>query len=213
MYPGMFNAQAKSLLLKTTDAKVFAMCANYILKTDSSETEKRTIYEITNGKLSADNGNPILEQLLYQLTNTVKNNTPSIHTLLQKNYLPGHVLIISFQRTNRNYPVISSGETPNIQAMNTLHIKSTQELQAALLSQMQYVTKNDKTPYLLMAAAVSDYIPIKTHEGKLKKEELGEQYSLELKRNVDVLSSLPRKGFKMIGFKAEMDEKSSRKCG
>ena len=53
---------------------------------------------------------------------------------------------------------------------------------------------------------MSDYIPIKTHEGKLKKEELGDQYTLELKRNVDVLSSLPKRGFKVIGFKAEMDE-------
>ena len=71
---------------------------------------------------------------------------------------------------------------------------------------MQYVNKNDKTPYLLMAAAVSDFVPVQTHEGKLKKEELGEHYSLELKRNVDVLSILPKKGFKVIGFKAEMDE-------
>lgn len=118
-------------------------------------------------------------------------------------------LALAFYLKGANVTLISSGETPNIQAMNTLHIKSTAELQAALLSQMQYVTKNDKTPYLLMAAAVSDYIPVKTHEGKLKKEELGEQYSLELKRNVDVLSSLPRKGFKMVGFKAEMDEKKA----
>ena len=104
VYPAMFNTQVRSLLLQTSDVKVFAMCANYILKTDSSETEKRTIHEIINQKLLMDSGNPILEQLLYQITNTEKNNTPSIHTLLQKNYLPGHVLIISFQRTNRNYP-------------------------------------------------------------------------------------------------------------
>ena len=104
VYPAMFNTQVRSLLIQTSDVKVFAMCANYILKTDSSETEKRTIHEIINQKLLMDSGNPILEQLLYQLTNTEKNNTPSIHTLLQKNYLPGHVLIISFQRTNRNYP-------------------------------------------------------------------------------------------------------------
>jgi len=41
---------------------------------------------------------------------------------------------------------------------------------------------------------------------QLKKEELGETYTLELKRNVDVLTSLPKRGFKMVGFKAEMDE-------
>ncbi|WP_263832762.1 bifunctional phosphopantothenoylcysteine decarboxylase/phosphopantothenate--cysteine ligase CoaBC [Sulfurospirillum oryzae] len=115
-------------------------------------------------------------------------------------------LALAFYLKGANVTLISSGETPMVNAINTLHVKSTYELQSALLSQMQYVNKNDKTPYLLMAAAVSDFVPIKTHEGKLKKEELGETYSLELKRNIDVLSSLPKKGFKVIGFKAEMDE-------
>ncbi|KFL35336.1 MULTISPECIES: bifunctional phosphopantothenoylcysteine decarboxylase/phosphopantothenate--cysteine ligase CoaBC [unclassified Sulfurospirillum] len=115
-------------------------------------------------------------------------------------------LALAFYLRGANVTLISSGETPQINAINTLHVKSTAELHAALLSQMQYVTKNEKTPYLLMAAAVSDYVPIKTHEGKLKKEELGESYTLELKRNVDVLTSLPKRGFKMVGFKAEIDE-------
>ena len=118
-------------------------------------------------------------------------------------------LSLAFYLRGANVTLISSGETPNVHAINTLHTKSTHELKAALLSQMQYVTKNDKTPYLFMAAAVSDYIPIKTHEGKLKKEELGETYSLELQRNVDILASLPKKGFKVIGFKAEVDEKKA----
>lgn len=115
-------------------------------------------------------------------------------------------LALAFYLRGANVTLVSSGETPLVNAINTLHVKSTYELQSALLSQMQYVTKNDKTPYLLMAAAVSDFIPVQTHEGKLKKEELGETYNLELKRNVDILSSLPKKGFKVIGFKAEMDE-------
>lgn len=112
----------------------------------------------------------------------------------------------AFYLRGANVTLISSGETPSIDAINTLHVKSTFELKSALLSQMQYVTKNEKTPYLLMAAAVSDYVPLQTHVGKLKKEELGETYNLELKRNIDVLSTLPKKGFKVIGFKAEMDE-------
>ena len=115
-------------------------------------------------------------------------------------------LALAFYLKGANVTLISSGETPQINAINTLHVKSTVELQSALRSQMQYVTKNEKTPYLLMAAAVSDYVPIKTHEGKLKKEELGETYNLELRRNVDILMSLPKRDFKVIGFKAEMDE-------
>jgi phosphopantothenoylcysteine decarboxylase/phosphopantothenate--cysteine ligase len=56
-------------------------------------------------------------------------------------------LALAFYLRGANVTLISSGETPNIHDINTLHVKSTAELQAALLSQMQYITKNDKTPY------------------------------------------------------------------
>ena len=62
-----------------------------------------------------------------------------------------------------------------------------------------------KTPYLFMAAAVSDYVPSKATSGKLKKSELGQEWSLELKQNIDILSSIDKDGIKTIGFKAEMD--------
>lgn len=39
-----------------------------------------------------------------------------------------------------------------------------------------------KTPYLFMAAAVSDYIPHAPQQGKLKKEMLGDSFALQLKK-------------------------------
>jgi phosphopantothenoylcysteine decarboxylase/phosphopantothenate--cysteine ligase len=62
-----------------------------------------------------------------------------------------------------------------------------------------------KTPYLFMAAAVSDYIPQYTQEGKLKKDILGEKWDLSLKKNIDILSNIDKNGICTIGFKAEMD--------
>ncbi len=62
-----------------------------------------------------------------------------------------------------------------------------------------------KTPFLFMASAVSDYIPKYTQRGKLKKEFLGEVWNLELKRNEDILKSINKEGVITIGFKAEMD--------
>ncbi|MDX9795916.1 MAG: bifunctional phosphopantothenoylcysteine decarboxylase/phosphopantothenate--cysteine ligase CoaBC [Arcobacteraceae bacterium] len=62
-----------------------------------------------------------------------------------------------------------------------------------------------KTPYLFMAAAVSDYLPALTQEGKLKKELLGSSWNLELKQNMDIVHSLDKQGIISIGFKAEMD--------
>ena len=40
-----------------------------------------------------------------------------------------------------------------------------------------------KVPYLFMAAAVSDYVPLHPQNGKLKKEMLGESWNIAMKRN------------------------------
>ena len=107
IYPEIFYTQVRSLLLETTDAKIFAMCALYILKKGPEETERNFLHEITNRRLASDAGNPILEQLLFQISNDKKKILPpSIHSFLQKNYLPGNVLLISFQRSNRDFPGI-----------------------------------------------------------------------------------------------------------
>ena len=63
-----------------------------------------------------------------------------------------------------------------------------------------------KTPFLFMVAAVSDYVPKFPQEGKMKKEMIGESWNLELKKNIDILSSLDKSEMISIGFKAEMDE-------
>ncbi len=62
-----------------------------------------------------------------------------------------------------------------------------------------------KTPYLFMAAAVSDYAPRYPQEGKLKKADLGEHWSLELVRTPDILASLDKSGIVTVAFKAETD--------
>ena len=62
-----------------------------------------------------------------------------------------------------------------------------------------------KTPYLFMAAAVSDYTPRYPQEGKLKKSALGEHWSLELVRTEDILASLDKRGIVSVAFKAETD--------
>lgn len=62
-----------------------------------------------------------------------------------------------------------------------------------------------KVPFLFMAAAVSDYIPTHPQNGKLKKEMLGEKWTIEMKQNIDLLSSINKEGIKTVAFKAEMD--------
>ena len=64
-----------------------------------------------------------------------------------------------------------------------------------------------KDDLLVMAAAISDYIPAKRAKGKIKKS--GANLNLELKENIDILSSLKELKCKKIGFKMEMDEQSA----
>ncbi len=68
------------------------------------------------------------------------------------------------------------------------------------------VQHKDKKPFIFMAAAVSDYIPANVHNGKVKKSDIGDIWSLELKQNTDLLASIDKEGIYAVGFKAEMDE-------
>ena len=70
--------------------------------------------------------------------------------------------------------------------------------------------KFDKKSFLFMVAAVSDYIPKQKVSGKLKKEKLGETWSLELSKNIDILATLNKSEIYAIGFKAEMDKKEAK---
>ncbi len=62
---------------------------------------------------------------------------------------------------------------------------------------------------LVMCVAVSDYICKQNYDFKLKKSELGKEWGLELKQNIDVLSSLKDFKCKKIGFKLEYDKNSA----
>ncbi len=62
-----------------------------------------------------------------------------------------------------------------------------------------------KIPFLFMVAAVADYTPKFPQNGKLKKSMLGEEWTLELTRAPDILSSLNKDGIRTVAFKAEMD--------
>ena len=66
-----------------------------------------------------------------------------------------------------------------------------------------------KKPYLFMAAAVSDFIPKNPTSGKIKKEDIGDTFILELRKNIDILSNINDKDIHKIGFKAETDEKKA----
>ena len=87
-------------------------------------------------------------------------------------------------------------------------VDSSQTMFLAL--QDKLALKSLKKSFLFMVAAVSDYIPKEKFDGKLKKEKLGETWSLELSKNIDILATLNKSEIYSIGFKAEMDKKEAK---
>ena len=62
-----------------------------------------------------------------------------------------------------------------------------------------------KKPYLFMAAAVADYTPKFPQVGKIKKSNIGEEWTVELNQTADILTEVNKLGLITVGFKAEMN--------
>ncbi|MEN8302639.1 MAG: bifunctional phosphopantothenoylcysteine decarboxylase/phosphopantothenate--cysteine ligase CoaBC [Campylobacterota bacterium] len=91
--------------------------------------------------------------------------------------------------------------------MNTTDVENSSEMLESLNDSIRVAKESSPSkPYLFMAAAVSDYVPASTEDGKLKKDTLGDRWDLALKQNIDILNSIDKDGLITVGFKAEMDE-------
>jgi len=111
------------------------------------------------------------------------------------------------------------------QEMHTIEVEDTQEmlefvvdsiriakkgkLSKATLMRDEHIHLIQKQPYLFMVAAVSDYVAKYTQATKLKKVQLGSEWSLELQENVDILQTINKDGITVVGFKAEMDKENA----
>ena len=105
----------------------------------------------------------------------------------------------AFYYAGADVTLIASFETANA-PYKTLKFQSSAELKDLLRANLTDAN------LLAMAAAVSDYAPKTKFEGKLKKQNLGEIWTLELAQNEDILGSLADfNNVKKIGFKMETD--------
>ncbi len=102
--------------------------------------------------------------------------------------------------------VSTRGYEDLVSEIKLIKVNSSQDMFKELSNNLQKNIKSSlKKPYLFMVAAISDYIPSYT-KGKTKKENIGSSWTLELKQNIDILSSLNKKDLISVGFKAECDE-------
>ena len=107
-YPNRFTDEAISLLNKTIDPKIFAMCAEYVVKKNSSETEREDISNILLKKFTdTAYKNPILYMLMTRLSPDKVKPVAMDKVLIEifrKNFLANQVVMFSLQRKNRDYP-------------------------------------------------------------------------------------------------------------
>lgn len=102
---------------------------------------------------------------------------------------------------------VSLSDPPGVRV---IRVESAQEMLQACQqhsSQVQVVVKS---------AAVADFAPVRTQPGKLKKEDVGDHWSLELRRNPDILAWLGEHkapGQLLVGFALETNdgEENARK--
>ena len=108
-YPGEFITQTNSLINNTTDPKIFAMCAEYLIQPGGDDSGRTNLYKMMIGKFKdSSNRNPILFMLGTRLKNHERASghlmEEVLHGIADRNFLPHQVVMYSFQRKDRDFP-------------------------------------------------------------------------------------------------------------
>jgi phosphopantothenoylcysteine decarboxylase/phosphopantothenate--cysteine ligase len=108
-----------------------------------------------------------------------------------------------------NVTLVSSASTLGIPSqIQTIFVEGSIEMQNAINDNIK---KDDsKKSFFFSVAAVSDFVPKNISAGKLKKDTLGQNWDLELTKNIDILNSIDKENIYTIGFKAEMDKENAK---
>ncbi len=104
LYPKDFVPQVISLAKQTNNAKLFAMCCEYLLLNNrQSEYRDLVVNRAKDSLLNPHPDNPFFTVLQNKLLlKTIPK--PPLADLISKTFLPGETVMFSFQRSNRNFP-------------------------------------------------------------------------------------------------------------
>lgn len=103
MYPLQYFKPLSNILFTETNDKLFAMCANYLIRMGYDKIELKKIMVNNFPKY---NESPILFMLSYNLEEPALVK-PSIKDLIKHNIKTNYPIIYSFQRKNRDYQGIA----------------------------------------------------------------------------------------------------------
>jgi phosphopantothenoylcysteine decarboxylase/phosphopantothenate--cysteine ligase len=95
--------------------------------------------------------------------------------------------------------------------IDSIRVAKKGKMSKATMNSSEPIHLIQKKPYLFMASAVADFTPKFPQVGKIKKDDIGNNWSIELKKNPDILSTINKEGIITVAFKAEMDKEKGLK--
>lgn len=119
----------------------------------------------------------------------------------------GFALATEAQRAGAKVTLVTGPvalETP--EGVKRINIESASEMLDAVNKEFQH------SDIAILSAAVADYTPVEKQDGKLKKEDIGDSFKLELKTTDDILRNLgllKKPGQKLVGFALESSNEIS----
>ncbi len=105
-YPNEFTKEITDLITQTSEPKIFAMCAEYLLQNRNNQSIS-LIKNLLSKKFETDAGNAIIYSLKKRLlSEKIEPATKLLTDLFSRNFFANNVVVYSLQRKNRNYPGI-----------------------------------------------------------------------------------------------------------
>ena len=151
LYPEKYEARMLAFLPKTNDPKIFAIGAEYLLHNKKGNGLKKQIHAMLT-RIFRDSAllNPtiiLLEKRLQNLPTTNLNSADILPELFGKNFLPGQIIMYSFQRKNRDYPGMVVIRKPNGEFVkDSLQNIFTVPQLARSITNLPYYLRNGNTP-------------------------------------------------------------------
>jgi hypothetical protein len=103
-YKNSLVKQITSLLNKTADAKIFAMCAEYLMMNKVLQPVITALQNRKSQLVKNEKDESIIHQLILRAKPSDKSNCNAAKEVLQPGFLAKSRILYSFQRKNRNYP-------------------------------------------------------------------------------------------------------------
>ncbi len=112
MYPFEFTSTVKSSMEQTTEASIFMLGAEYLLKDSNNLKTKEYIQTIYERSKRSEAFTMACQPLMDKLK-AAPQHLPGLQTLLRASFYNAVTIVFSIQRKNRNYPGLVIVRQPN----------------------------------------------------------------------------------------------------